>query len=127
MPASGEWAVKVEGLSAAVRALDAVDRKAKLTILKGLREAAGPIALDIRRDLARYNDMSLGTIRPSAGVRGVYIRQYAKRVTGKRPDFGALQMRKGFIPEAYKHEGDLAAAASHAIDQLIYMEGLAAQ
>jgi hypothetical protein len=122
--AGGDYTVKVEGLSEAVRALDAVDRKAKLTILKGLREAAAPIAVDIRRDLSKYNDMSLGTIRPSAGVRGVYIRQYAKRVTGERPDFGALQMRRGFLPEAYKHEGDLAAAADRALAELIYREGL---
>jgi hypothetical protein len=123
--ASGEWAVKVEGLSQAVRALDAVDRKAKLTILKGLREAASPIAVDIRRRLARYNEISLGTIRPSAGVRGVFVRQYKSRVTGERPDFGALQMRRGFLPAAYSHEGELADAADRALAELIYREGLA--
>jgi hypothetical protein len=114
--------MSVEGWREAVRSFDAVDRKAKRTMLKGLREAAGPIAEDVRSRLERYNEISLGTIRPSAGVRGVYIRQYKKRVTGNRPDFGALQMRRGFIPAAYGHEGDIAGAVSAAFDLMISEE-----
>ena len=51
--------------------------------------------------------------------------QRQKKKTGKRPDFGALQMREGFIPALNDNEDDIAQTVEDAFTALIVTEGLA--
>ncbi len=115
--------IRVTGYREVARALGKVNRGAKLTLFAGLRKAAEPIASDARTKLARYQGISLSTIRPSAQVRGVFVIQRAKRVTGLRGDFGALQMREGLVPALHDHEDDVVDAVEDAFRLLIRKEG----
>jgi len=116
--------IHVEGYREVVRALDRVNRKSKRTLLAALRAGAEPIASDARGRLARYNEISLSTIRPAAQQRGVMVIQRKKRVTGKRPDFGALQMTHGLIPALQDHRNEIPGLVETAFSTLITMEGL---
>lgn len=118
-----EVTIKVEGLAETVRALQKIDRDAKKELYRGFRNAAKPIATDIKALLERYNEISLKTIRPHARISGVTIEQNKLKVTGERPDFGALQMRKGFIPAATAGIPLIEADVRKAIDELIAREG----
>jgi len=84
-----------------------------------LRAAAWPIATDARSRLAsKYAGASSRTIGPRVTVAGAAVTQRARKVTGNRGDFGALQMRNVMIPALHAHEEEVEAAAAHVIDVL---------
>lgn len=116
--------IRVEGYQAAMHAIGQVDKRSKRAITKGLREAAQPIADETRGLLDKYQGLSLSTIRPRTGVNGVYVTQRQGKKTGKRRDFGSLQMTRGFIPAAYHGVGELNRRVVEQLDLLISSEGL---
>jgi hypothetical protein len=99
--------IRVTGYKETARALQRVNKGAKLALYSGLRDAAEPIAADARARLAGYSGMKTSSIRPRVGLRGIYITQGARKVTGLRPDFGSLQMRVGLLPAAYGRQDDI--------------------
>jgi hypothetical protein len=115
--------VRVEGLQAVYRGLAAIDRDAYKELRLSLIAAAEPVAASARDKISRYQGASLGTIKPRASVRGAFVTQRAKKVTGKRPDFGALQMTRGMIPALDEHEDEIHAAAEAVQDLLIARHG----
>lgn len=92
-------AVKVKGLKELERALKASDKETAKGFRKELREAGKIVALDARSRMGGIDRYSATGIRPR--VRGgvnVSVEQSRRRTTGKRPDFGALQMRRALVP-----------------------------
>lgn len=116
-------AVKVKGYRECVRALQRVDKDTKKEMLGALKASAEPVAKDARSLLSRYQGASINTINPRAVTSGVYVTQRARKKTGKRPDFGSLQMRVGLIPALDKHEDDIVESVDHAIGILTNREG----
>lgn len=122
MAQTSEFTVRVEGWREAVRALDRVNRGAKREILKGIAEGARPIADDANTRLGRYR--GIGRITTRASVTGVFVQQSHRKVTGKRPDFGALQMSRGLIPAVDAGGPEIEGRIEGALDGLITREGL---
>lgn len=120
--ARGNFTVHVKGYREVNRALKAVDDGAGKAVLDGLKEAANPIAGDANRRLARFQ--GVGQVVSRATRSGVFIRQSKRKRTGKRPDFGALQMRDGLIPAAEAGERDLVSRVDDALGRLIAKERL---
>lgn len=118
-----ENTIRVRGYRETARALQRVNKGAKLALYKGLRDAAEPIAADARSRLSGYTGMKTSSIRPRVGVRGVYITQGAKKVTGTRPDFGALQMKQGLLPAAYSRQDDIVTKVEEAFILLSASQG----
>jgi hypothetical protein len=115
--------VRVHGYKETARALDKVNRQAKKRVFVALATAAEPVAATARDLISRYEGASLNTIRPRASVRGVFVTQGARKVTGKRPDFGALEMTHGLIPALHEHEDDIVVRVELALDSLAISEG----
>jgi hypothetical protein len=113
----------VTGYREAVRALKTVDRDAAKAARAGIKKAAEPISQDVKRRLAGYNEISLGTIGVAVRQSGVSVTQRKKKVTGLRPDFGALQMKKGFIPAGDEGIPLVAEEVTLAIGELISLAG----
>lgn len=111
----------VKGLREVTRALHQVDRETERYVLDGLKEAAVPVSEDANRRLDRYQ--GIGKITPRASAGGVFIRQSARKKTGKRGDFGALQMRVGLIPAATDGEHEFIDRVDGALGRLISKEG----
>lgn len=99
-----------------------VNRGAGREILKGIAEAGRPISDDANRRLARFT--AVGPVKSVATVGGVFIRQTKRKVTGRRGDFGSLQMQVGLIPAVESREEEIVVAVEHALDGLIAREGL---
>jgi hypothetical protein len=116
-------ALRVNGLRETVRALDKVNRDTKKVVLAELAATAEPMAADARQLLSRYQGASLATIKPRASIRGVFITQGARKVTGDRPDFGALEMTKGLIPAVEGRADELVPRLERALDILGTREG----
>lgn len=115
--------IRLHGYRETMLALRNVDRGTRLAVTAGLREAAWPVQSDIKSRLRRYNDISLDTIGIAVRLSGVAVTQRKKKVTGERPDFGALQMRKGFIPALWDNAGETERAVGIAFDELVHLSG----
>ena len=100
-----------------------VDAGTRRAMTAGLREAAWPVQSDTKSRLRRYNDISLDTIGIAVRISGVAVIQRAKKTTGERPDFGALQMRKGFIPALWDNREETERAVGIAFDELVRLSG----
>jgi hypothetical protein len=88
-----------------------------------MRSAAEPIAASARSKLSRYRGASVQTIRPIATARGVVVRQTARKVTGRRSDFGALQMTRALIPALNENENAVVQGLERALDRLTREDG----
>jgi len=124
MPAPG-FRLHVTGYRETLRALSQVDKGTAKAMRDGFKRAAEPVAGDARARLSGLAGISLGTIRPRVSSAGVYIRQGKGKRSGKRPDFGALQMRRGLLPAAEHGAPEFEHAIEHELDALIRGEGLA--
>lgn len=78
-----------------MRALDRIQRGTGRAVLGGLKEAAEPVRRSWASRLSRYQGASTATLTPGVLRSGIVVRQRKRAVTGKRGDFGALQMRLG--------------------------------
>jgi hypothetical protein len=117
---AGELVVRVRGVREVVRAFRQLDRDAGKAVQARLAKAADPVAQSARDKLTRYRGASLGTIRPRATATGrVFVTQRARKRTGKRGDFGALQMTHGLMPALEEHRPDVIRELEHALDDLV--------
>lgn len=114
---------RVEGYREAMRALNRMEDGTPKAVKKGLTEVAEPIAETARSLIGRFAGASTQTISPRVTTRGVFVTQRARKVTGRRGDFGGLQMQEGFIPALEQHEGDVAEEIEDAFNRLARMTG----
>lgn len=119
----GAFTLKVKGYREVTRALNKVDKGTRKAMLDGLKEAAKPVAEDARSKLAGYAGINTGSIQPRAVANGVYITQKQGKKTGARPDFGALQMRRGLLPAAYDGQDEFRSRVEDSLDHLIGRAG----
>lgn len=116
--------VRIRGLRELNRSLQKANKGAAKSVRDGLKEAAWPIVEAAKAKETRWGGASIGTIGPRASVRGVFVTQRARKVTGNRGDFGALQMRQAFIPALEENREEVFVAVEHAIDHLLDAAGL---
>jgi hypothetical protein len=113
--------VRITHYRETVRALKNIDKESAAVVRAALREAAWPVQSDARSRLAKYE--GIGPIGISVSTSGVSVQQKAKKVTGFRPDFGALQMTQGFIPALDANVEETYRGVEIALDLLIVKEG----
>lgn len=114
--------VHLEGWREAMRALDDIKRGTGKAVLGGLAEAAEPVRRSWVSKLSRYRGASTSTLTPGVLRSGIVIRQRKRAVTGKRGDFGALQMRLGLAALA-ENQDETVRAVEDALDALTRREG----
>jgi hypothetical protein len=110
--------VHLEGYKETIRALNKINKDAKKRVFVTLATAAEPVAGTARDKISRYQGASLTTIMPRATMRGVFVVQNARKVSGLRPDFGKLQMMEGLIPALDEHEDTIVREVELALDVL---------
>jgi hypothetical protein len=108
-------------LKAAFRELDAETKKG---LGREISKAAQPVRDEARNLLQKYQGISLKTIRVKRSGPVVSIQQGATKTTGKRPDFGALQMTHGLVPAVEDKSSEVVEAVGSAIDRWITQVGL---
>ena len=91
--------VRVEGLRQLLRATDAADKETKKFVRTELRKVAEPVrdeAQSLFQDVSAKSAARYGISVRKVGT--VSVEQRLRRTTGKRPDFGSLQMRTALGP-----------------------------
>jgi hypothetical protein len=136
----GGGTIEVRGIAEVLSALGKVNSESKKVLVAALREAAWPVQSDTKSRLhsvthklstepAGYQGLSYDTIgiavRSGAGgfAAGVAVTQRKKKVTGRRGDFGALQMERGFIPALEANREETYKGVELAFDTLITESG----
>jgi hypothetical protein len=115
-------AVRIRGLRESLRALERVNKGVGKQVKDELKKAAEPVARTAQSKISRYAGAKTSTIGPRASVRGVFVTQRARKVTGLRGDFGTLQMR--LLEESLKeHENEIVHDVERAFDRLTRSEG----
>src|SRR6476646_12125190 len=100
--APGAAPIQYEGLRELARALKVIQPEILPELRKDLREVGYVVRDDARARFKPYSEYSamgfrvgVSLLSPSAAY--VTISQRRKRVTGKRPDWGALQITKALL------------------------------
>lgn len=88
-----EGFVTVEGYRELDRALRKVNRDKDKELREEFAKAGEHVAEAFRSKIVRYGGAKTETVKSKALASGVFVVQNANKVTGKRGDFGALQMR----------------------------------
>lgn len=112
--------VKVKGLREFIRACDASDKRTKRLVRNKLREVGRIVADDARGLFSVYDGGSAAGFRPIVRRKGtVTVEQTRRRVTGKRPDYGSLQMRRALLPAVEENEAEIVAKFEQAMDEIV--------
>ena len=112
--------VRIHGLRELNRALTNLERK---DLGKELKEAAEPVVSASREKVTRFRGSSPGTIRAKRTGLRVFVEQSKAKVTGKRGDFGALQMRTALEPALQENENEVFRNVEQALNRWGREEG----
>jgi len=115
--------VRMRGLFELKRALAKAELRTPLAVVEGLKKVAEPVVAASKAKEV-WQGSSIQTIGTRVTGRSVFVTQRKRKVTGLRPDFGALQMRDAFIPALEENEQEIVAGMEATIDGLIASAGL---
>lgn len=115
--------VSVRGLPELRRAFRELDDDVKKGLGKELTKAAVPARDEARSLVQRYQGASVNTIRVSRRGPVVAVQQSAKKTTGLRSDFGALQMRTVLIPAVHDKANEVFERVDEALGRWIQERG----
>jgi hypothetical protein len=88
-----------------------------------LKASAEPVAREARSLVSQWEGAKTNTIGPRVVLNGVYVTQRARTVTGKRGDFGSLQMTQAFIPALEHNREGVYRGAEEALDTIEALGG----
>ena len=100
-------AIKVKGLREFQRACNKSSKEVKSGLRRRLRESGDIVRDEARSRFAGIDARSAAGYRTAVRARGVSVEQRLGRTTGRRPDFGALQMRDALVPALDAKSGEV--------------------
>lgn len=112
--------VRTRGLKEFIAKADAAGKETKKAVRDGLRDVGRLVQGTVRELLAPYDAGTARKVGVSVRKKGlVEVVQRHPKVTGKRGDYGALQMRKGFLRALEQHREEVAQKLDEAVERLI--------
>ncbi len=115
--------VRVSGYRELMRSLQHAEKDVRTRTRKRLRELAGPVRDSARSKLGAYSERSASKLGISVRQRGVSVEQRLRKTTGKRPDFGSLQMRKALLPALGERASEIEHGLEKVLDDVINANG----
>lgn len=116
--------VVLRGLREFQRAIGHAGKETKKTTRDGLKEAARPVVEAAKAKEGRWGGASIGTIGPRLTQSSIFVTQRARKVTGLRGDYGALQMRDAFLPALDENQEEVVREVEKAFDRMLDRERL---
>lgn len=107
------------GLAQMLKAAKDAGKETNHEVREALRASGEIVRADAVPRLAKYSSRSAAGLKVRVRQRGVAVEQSLRKTTGRRPDYGALQMTKALLPAATRSEPLVAAEFEHALDKLI--------
>jgi hypothetical protein len=109
----------VTGLSELLKASKAAGSATNKEVREAFREAGDIVKVHAVPRLAKNSTKSAAGFKTRVRQRGVAVEQSLLKTTGKRPDWGSLQMRKALLPAVEKTWPELEAEFVKAVDKTI--------
>lgn len=109
--------VRVEGVREVNAAFRKIDKKLAREFGNDLKKAAAPVVETARQKETKWQGASVGTIRAKRSGPRVFVEQSARKKTGKRSDFGALQMREALVPALDEETTEVFALVTVVLDK----------
>lgn len=112
--------IRVKGLREFSRAAVKAEKQTKSIVKEHLGRAAEPVRREGQQLFERYDVKSASGFRVRVWGRGygVFVEQSKRKRTGKRPDYGALQMKKALIPALDRKSDQVERELERAVDRL---------
>ena len=111
-----ETTVRVFGVAEVNRAFRHVEGSLARDFGADLKLAAEPVVKTAKAK-EKWRGASISTIRAKRAGARVYVEQSARKVTGKRGDFGALQLRQALIPALDENAAEVFAEVELVLDK----------
>jgi hypothetical protein len=107
MPNTGT--VHIRGYREFLRATNRAEKASKRFVRDNFKEVGEVVRVPAADDLRTLQPTgkSAAGLRTIVRARGVNVEQTLRKVTGKRPDWGATQMRKILLPNLESHEREI--------------------
>jgi len=108
----------VRGHREVIKGLVTADRKTKTAVRAVLRHTGDAVKTEASSLFGKYDSKSAAGYKTVVRQRGINVEQSLRKTTGKRPDFGALQMVKALVPAADDNRPETEHAMELALDQI---------
>ena len=110
--------IRVHGLREFQRAAARAGKESKTEVRDALRDAAEPVRRDAVRRFSPVDARSAAGYRVAVRQRGVAVEQRLRKTTGRRPDYGSLQMRRALIPALQTNADTVEREVGKALDRI---------
>lgn len=110
--------VRVKGYRETMRVLNKAEKDTKKIFHAKLREAGGIVADEARKRFDRYDSKTASGFSITSRVGGVFVVQSLRKVTGRRPDYARLQMRKALEPALDAKSAEVERKLEQALDEI---------
>ena len=118
----------VSGYKEFMKATQYAGRDVKREVRQAFRKVGAEVREDAERNFSRYGSsssarrthtMSAAGYRVSVRQRGVEVESARRKTTGRHPEYGVVQMRRGLIPAKESNEPMARARMERAMDEVV--------
>jgi hypothetical protein len=99
-----------------MRALRQAPKDERLAVRHAFRDVGEIVRVKAEELFQKYSSTSAAGYRVRVRQRGVSVEQSLRKTTGRRPDYGALQMRKALLPARADTREEIEAKFEEALD-----------
>lgn len=110
--------LRVKGYREFLRATARAEKSVGKETRAAFKEVGEIVRLEAARLFDRFDAKSAAGYRTRVRQKGVAVEQSLRRVTGNRPDYGALQMREALLPAVEDKERETVKALEDAMDKV---------
>ena len=110
--------VRVRGLREFQRAAKRAGPDARKHVRDALKEAVEPIRQDAIRRFSVIDQRSASGYTAFVTQRAAGVRQSTRKTTGRRPDYGALQMTRALLPALQDNADEIERGVERALDKV---------
>lgn len=108
----------MKGLKELNRAINRADKESRKLMKERFKQVGEIVASDGRSRFSRIDSGSAAGFKAKALTKGVKVEQSRRKVTGKRGDYGALQMRTALVPALQAKQVDVVEELNRALEDV---------
>lgn len=112
-------AIRVRGLRELQRTLQQADKETRKRVREALRETGEIVRKEGASRFSSIDSGSASGFKVRVRQRGVAVEQSRRKTTGKRADYGSLQMRKALVPAIEDKQDEIVEEMEKAIDKIV--------
>jgi hypothetical protein len=114
MPREQTFLVKV--YREVIRGLNQAGKDTKTEVRKAFRQSGEVVKQEAAQTMSSINTRTAAGYKVGVTQKGVRVYQSVRKTTGKRPDYGAYQMRRALLPAVRDNRAEIEDGIEHALD-----------